>query len=558
MKREEIKRMVQETIWQDMLSEEDESGKRCSALAAGKKATVDGSVLNCYTCDGPCDFRLIRIPAASHEEGEAYVIDYQGIPGGSGHDASGQIPEVAKTNQIFSAEVPMANDRQVFISENTCLSKIALSNLKEEEALLDYHTLPALTLQRASTASEAVDVMGNLIETYGFRGVAESFIISDPNEIWNVEVVGDSTIWVAERIPDDAVIYHANRLRIQEIDFQDHENFRYAKNVMTWARDQGFYDPETDGPFSFERVYSAWRDMVSSVRREWRAFSLLCPSREWADNAAAYPYYVIPEQKISPQWVMTTLWRDVYEGTKYDLTKGYGAGPFGNPMRQTVKDVGRESPIGAWTTTYATVCQSRNWLPDGVGGLMWYCNDTSRTSVWTPVYCGINRLPESYGIGDYKSVDPDSAWWVCQTLETLSAIRYDDIQGDIRKVFDALEEEQFSRQEEIEKEALQIYQDKGTEAMNEYLTAYSNERCELAVETGKELILALLAKYRDGSPKREEISEEWASLLRENDPAVYFELDESLEYKPDGKIEHISCISEKRPEDLERIRAFAF
>lgn len=533
-------------------------GKRCSAFAAGKDATVDGSTINAYTCDGPCDFRLELIPAAAHEDGEEYIIDYKGIKGGSGHTAEGKIPEVPYTNAIFSAEVPVANDKQVFISENTCLSKMVLSNLKEGEGLLDYHSLPALTLQRAATASEAVDTMGALVEKYGFQGGAESFIISDPNEVWNVEVVGDSTIWVAQRIPDNAVIYHANRLRIQKVDMDDHDKFRGSENLVSWPIEKGVYDPEKHGEFSFERVYSAWRYMISSVRREWRAFSLLCPDREWADNAAAYPYYVFPKEKISIKWVMTELFRDTYAGTKYDLSKGYGAGPFGNPMRQVIKGVGRESPIGTWTSTYSTVCQARRGMPDALGGLMWYCQGTSRTSVWTPIYCGVKSIPESYRMGDYTMASFDSAWWITQILETMTEIRYDDICKDIRKAFDELENEQMEKQSEVEQKALQIYKEESREAMINFLTAFTNGRCELALETGKELIFQLFAKYRDGNPGRTDIPDEWKELLLKDDPATYFKLDETLEYKLGGRVFRVENPIEGREEDQERIKMFAF
>ena len=543
--------IVRRAVFGEAAAHAGDDDKRCSAFAAGKKATVDGSTLNCYTCDGPCDFRLQIILGGDHPEGTMHRIDYVGIPGGQVHTVFGAIPEAAHTHSVFSVEVPVANDRQVFISENTCGSKTALSNKKPEDCLMDYYSLAAIMLQRASTAAQGVSIMAELVEKYGMRGPAESFIISDPDEIWNIEIVGNSTLWVAERIPEDAVIFHANRLRIQEIDFHDPENFRWAKDLVTWAEQQGFYDKERDGEFSFERVYSLGRGEVGSVRREWRATTLLCPSEEYKDNAGTYPYYLRPENKVSAAWVMQTLFRDVYEGTQYDLTKDLGGGPFGDPIRQKIKGIGRERPIGIASSAYSTVAQARSWLPAHLGGLLWYCHDTSRVSCWTPIYCGTGRLPASYGKGDYIAADPASSWWVVQTLETLSELRYDEIHADIRRAFDVLEAEQLKDQPKIEEEAKRLYEQEGEEAMTEYLTRYTNERCTLAEAVGRQLIAAILVKYIDGSPKRETISEEWRELLSRKDPQTYFEFDWTLEYKTGGRVKTVTVKQELRPEDAE-------
>jgi len=519
--------LVQDTLGNTILT--DGAEKACSGLAAGREATPDGSTLCCYTSDGRCDFRLEVIPAATHAPGSVYKIEYTGVAGGFAHDAVGEIPQVAHTYQWFKAEVPFANEHQVFISENTCGSREELATMAYEDALMDWHTLVALALQRSATAAEAVDVIGALVEQYGLRGDAESYLVTDPDEVWIVEIVGNSNIWAAQRIPDNAVTFHANRLRLQEIDFNDTENFRYAPNLKSWPEEKGFYDPAKDGAFSFEKVYSTGRDSYYNARREWRAYSLLCPSKAWDPCAVTYPVYVIPEQKVSAAWCMQALFRDVMEGTAYSLSEGVAAGPFGNPARQSIEGVATERPISTWTVTYATVCQARGWMPDAVGGLIWYCNDTPRTSVWTPIYCGVTELPLSWRSGDYTTAGADSAWWVFQTIESLTAIRYNEMHADIRAVFDKIEAEQLANQAALEEQARDIYRQQGRAKMIEFLTAYSNQQCRLAEQTGRELIPALLAKYRDGSP-RTQVTDAWKELLKQTDPTTYTTTNYNVQY----------------------------
>lgn len=497
-----------------------EQKEACSALAVGKYATVNGGTLNCYTSDGRCDFRLYVMPAEKHAAGEMYQINYTGIEGGFVHDAVGEIPQVAETYQWFKAEVPFANEHQVFISENTCGSWPDLATMEYEEALIDWHTLAALALQRAKTASEAVNIMGELVETYGLRGDAESYMISDPNEVWMIEIVGNSDIWVAQRIPSNAVAFHANRLRIQEVDLNDSSNFRGSDKLISWAIEKGRYNPETDGAFSFEKAYSTGRESIGSARREWRAWSLLCPSVEWDPAAVTYPVYVIPEEKVSAQWVMDVLWRDVMEGTEYSLTEGIAAGPFGSPLRQGISGVGTERAISTHTNTYTTVCEARGWLPDALGGLIWYSNDTPRSSCFVPLYVGIKDVPESWHSGSYLEYSEDSAWWAFQILDTLSALRYRDMNADVRAVFDVIEAEQLAFQKDFEDVALYIYRSQGEAAMIQYLDNYSNQQCRYAEETARELFDFLLGKYVDGRPNAT-VDEEWQALLNQDDPSTY-------------------------------------
>ena len=320
----------------------------CSSFAAGPKATVDGYSMSGHTCDGNCDFTLTVVPGSKHKAGEKVRIDYSGSPGGFKHVALGEtdIPQVPETYTFFMTECPIANEFQVFFGENTCGTRTELCDLPQGKALLDYTQVAALGLQRGKTAREAILAAGKLIEKYGLKGLGgsgESFLVSDPNEAWCFEIVGESTVWVAQRIPDDHVCPHANRMRIGVVNPDDNKNFMMSSNLIQNAIDKGFYDPEKDGPFNFAKIYSGNQSRGNKIR-EWRMFSLLCPSKNWEIDQE-FPFSVKPDHKISTEWWINNVWRDHMEGTPYDLTQGLTAGPFNNPGRFRISGLNSERSI---------------------------------------------------------------------------------------------------------------------------------------------------------------------------------------------------------------------
>jgi len=499
--------------------------RACSSMTAGKLATVDGYTMSGHTCDGNCDWRLEVIPAAKHKPGEFVVIDYEGIPGGFGHDVLGEtvIPQVAETYKWFNCECPLGNEYQVFIGENTCGTRSELSNIDRDDALLDWTSVAALGLQRGKTAREVVEIMGALVEAYGLKGgfgtSGESYLISDPLEAWLLEIPGNSLEWVAQRVPDGHVCFHANRMRIQVIDLEDSDNFLASPNLITLAEERGFYDPE-EGPFNFYEVYSGGTGMYNRLR-EWRMVSLLCPSVEWDPQAITYPFSVEPDEPISVEWWINNVWRDSYEGTPYDMTQGNAAGPFGSPVRQSITGVSTVRVLATQRTSYSWVSQSRSSLPDPIGGVFWYSMDSGRNSTFVPFYVGITEAPESWRTGDFTEFSWDSAWWGFQAIDTLSQIRYRDINADVREVFDALEQELFEAQAGIEQEALVLYDLTKPQAKvktfeskpcEQFLTSYSCDCAEQAEVACEELFYSLLVKYKDGRP-RTTVSDEWVEWL---------------------------------------------
>lgn len=491
----------------------------CTSFVVGKDATVGGYTMSGHTCDGNCDWRLQVIPAAKHrpEQGpnaEMYVIDYPGIPGGFEHTVQAAIPQVPETYKYFFIECPFANEFQVFWGENTTSTKPQLYELTEEEALIDWTQTGALALQRGKTARETIQILGDLIEQYGLNGTGESYLITDPNEAWVMEIAGMSHQWVAARIPDDHVSPHANRFRICEVDLNNPDRFMGSPRLIELPIERGVYDPSSGEPFCFEKVYStkSSRESMGNRLREWRMFSLLAPSGNWDPKALTYPLSVKPDEPVSVQDMMA-MFRDYYQGTPYDQTQGIGAGPFGCPERRSIAGISWDRPISIPRTSYFWVSQARNWLPNPIGGVAWFGFDAPYSSVFVPFYVGINSVPESWRSGDFTRFSEDSARWYFQVLDNYACYYgFNQMNPEIRTVFDALEAKAFAQQEAVEQEALRLYQ-KNPHLAEKYLTDYSTQTALEAEAAARELFATLLAKYADGAP-RATVSQEWLNLLK--------------------------------------------
>lgn len=493
-------------------SSSDCTKRTCTSFAAGKLATVDGCTMSGHTCDGNCDFTLEVVPGRTHEPGEMLRIEYPGLPGGIRHIVRGEteIPQVPVTYTYFQIECPIGNEYQVFFGENTCGTRKELRTLSSDEALIDYTQVVVLALQRGKTARETIKIAGELIEKYGLNGSGESFLVSDPNEAWCFEIAGFTNEWVAQRIPDDHVCPHANRMRIGEIDLNNPDYFMASPNLIKTAQEKGFYDPEKDGPFNFAKVYSG-NESLGNRRREWRMLSLLCPSKEWDPEAIDYPFSVKPDKKISAQWWIDNVWRDHMEGTPYDKTKGMAAGPFGCPGRPRISGVSSERSICTAGSGYTWVSQARAWLPNSIGGVVWFGVDCPRSTCYVPFYVGISQTPKSWRTGDFTKFSEDSARWYFQAIDIFSWLRYNEMHADVRTVFDPIEAKEFAIQDAIEKEAVELYQTHPLLA-KDFLTKYSSDCALEAENAARELFYFLIAKYADGRPSTT-VSEEWKKIL---------------------------------------------
>ncbi|MGB7295734.1 MAG: C69 family dipeptidase [Candidatus Aminicenantales bacterium] len=481
----------------------------CSSFLVTKGASKDGSVMITYTCDGEFLPHLERLAAQDNEPGSTIPI--------MGRDGKlrGEVSQVPHTYAV----VGLMNEFQLAIGETTFGGR---SELRNPDGLLHYFMLMNLALQRAKTAREAIQVMTGLVEEYGYASTGESFSIADPKEAWIMEMIGPGpggkgAHWVALRIPDGYVSGHANMSRIGEFSLDDPENCLYSADVISFAEEKGYCSKKSGKPFSFRFAYDP--PQPSSLRtcaaRVWSMFHRSAPSQNLSPDfqrgvpdAKPYPLWIKPDQKLSLQDVMKIM-RDHYEGTEFDMTEGIDAGPFGCPVR--CRDLtwevdgvkySWERPISTQQTGFSFISQSRDWLPDAIGGVYWYGVDDTYTTCYVPLYCCIRDLPEPFTVGDLQKFSWDSAWWVFNFAANYANLKYSHMIKDIQEVQSALEGQALSLQPVVEQTALELKKT-DPELLVQYLTSYSVGQGEQVVKRWRELGEDLLTKYNDGYVKDE-------------------------------------------------------
>ncbi len=481
----------------------------CTNILVTKGASQDGSVIITYTCDGEFHPHLRYYSAADHEPGEWLEIkDWSG-------KLRGKIKQVEHTYSV----VGLMNEHQLVISETTASGREELIN---PDGLLHYWDLMRLALQRAKTAREAIKVMTDLVAEYGYRSMGESISIADTQEAWLLEIFGpgpggQGAEWVALKIPDGYVSCHANKARIGEFPLDDPENCLYSGNVISFAIDKDYYDAGSGEPFRFCDAYcpATPKSCRYADGRVWSILGRAAPSKNLSpdyyravEGAQPYPLWIKPDRKLTTSDVFS-LMRDHFEGTDFDMTKGIDAGPYGTPLRcrpidWTIEGVeyAWERPVSTQQTGFTFVSQSRSWLPDPVGGVYWYGVDDTYTTVYVPLYCGINELPESYTVGSLGEFSWDSAWWVFNFVANYANVRYSDMVVDIQTVQRDLEGNLLALQPAVEKTAVELSKS-DPELMTRYLTDYSVSQAQQVVKRWRELGEYLVTKYNDGYVKDE-------------------------------------------------------
>ena len=487
-----------------LLSTSRPAAADCTNLLVTKGASADGSVIITYTCDGEFHPHLRYEPPADYEPGEMLEIrDWGG-------NLRGSIPQVEHTYAVFG----LINEHQLAISETTFDGRLELQN---QAGLLHYWDLMRIALQRATTAREAIKVMTNLVAKHGYRSTGESISIADKQEVWILEIIGKGpgqlgANWVARRIPDGYVCAHANKARIGEFPLDDPENCLYSKDVIEFATAKGYYDPAGGEPFLFNEAFcpSTPKNQRYGATRVWSVFRRIAPSRNFlpdyhraVEGAKPYPLWIKPDEKLSLSDVFS-LMRDHYEGTDFDMTKGVDAGPYGTPNRWRPiywevdgKEYMWERPISTQQTGFTFVSQSRDWLPNAIGGVYWYAVDDTYLTCYVPFYCCVDEVPESYATGGLDSFTWDSAWWVVNFVANYANLRYSDMAPEIQCVRDELEGQFLALQPAVEKAALELHKT-NPELMVRYLTDYCNTHAETVVKRYRELGEYLIQKYNDG------------------------------------------------------------
>lgn len=480
----------------------------CTNFLAGKGATTDGSTLISYAADSYSLYgALYYLPAANHDEGAMRDI-YEWDTG----KYLGQIPEAPHTYSV----VGNMNEHQLTIGETTFGGR---PELVDTTGLIDYGSLIYITLQRAATAREAIQVMTGLVEEYGYCSSGESFSIGDPNEVWVLEMIGKGpgnkgAVWVAQRIPDDCVSAHANQARITTINFKDKENCLYSDDVISFAREQKYFNGK-DKDFSFSDTYNPLE--YSSLRicesRVWSFFRQLDPAMDKylsyikGETTERMPLYIKPLWKVSAQDFKEFM-RDQYEGTELDITKGTAAGPWGSKLRYGPlgfeldgKTYWHERPTATQQTGFSFVAQMRGYMPDHIGGIFWFGVDDAATNLYVPMYCTINCVPECYSIdnGSLLEYSSTSAFWTYNWVANFAYSKYSAMLPDIRKVQAQWEEYFNLLVPAMDRAVLEL---SPADAQIQ-LTNFSCEQAEASTAAWRKLGEYLLVKYLDGQEKAE-------------------------------------------------------
>ena len=485
----------------------------CTGFLVGKKASTDGSVMISYAADSHTLYgEMYRWPAARWPKGTMLdVIEWDtGKP-------LGQIPQVEQTFSVLGN----MNEYQLAITESTFGGR---PELVDTTGMIDYGSLIYIALQRAKTAREAIKIMTGLVAEHGYCSGGESFSIADKNEAWIMEMVGKGpgrkgAVWVAIRIPDDCISAHANQARIQQIPFDDKENCMYAPDVVSFAREKGYFSGN-DKDFSFTKAYCPYDfgGLRACEARVWAFFRKYDPSmeqyKEFIQGDATQkpmPLYIKPNRKLSVQDVQNGM-RDHFEGTDLDMTKDAGAGPYKIPYRWRPmhfkvdgEEYLNERAIATQQSGFVIVPQMRNWLPDAVGGILWFAVDDADMAVFNPVYSSSFAAPECYrvGNGDMYNFSWTSAFWTHNWVANMAYGKYSFMIQDIRKVQQELENGYQQKIAVIDKAATELYEKDPGEA-RKFLTWFSTTTADQATARWKQLGEYLLVKYIDGNVKKED------------------------------------------------------
>jgi len=461
-------------------------GSGCTAITVGKLASTDGSAMITHNDDSSvADFRLWIIPARDWPAGSMrdiviYSHDYvdYGVyppiypedPPFGGAIIAGQMPQVAHTYAYFHSRYSFMNEKGVAMGETTLSIDASTPHgrevrnvmIRESEGLIDCWFAQDIALERAATAREAVRVMGDLVEQYGWTNQSgECMDITDGKEVWIAEFYGRD-IWVAFKVPDDHVFVSANRARINYVDFNDTENYMYSPNLKSFAIEKGWY---AEGePFRPNEIYCPSKSVYSS-RREWRALSLMAPSFGLSPHADpdTYPLTLKPDQKLSVNDIFR-IKGDYYEGTEFSLTVApdetptsntqLAGGPWGDPIRGS----GFERSIGIHRTCYVHIGHVKEWLPDPIKGVSWYGYGHPASTYLTPLWPIMKRLPEFYAIGSRaETFRRDSGWWINTYTQRMAELRWNSAIQTIQEFRDPVMSDVYQQTADIQVEAAKIF-----------------------------------------------------------------------------------------------------
>lgn len=510
----------------------------CTTFIITPGASDDGSMYIAHSNDGygPCvlghnltadDTRIVYVPAADHPDGAKRTVRFDPNSGSddpvdiasTDHRPTAEIDEVPHTYGYLTGSYGIINEVGLMSAECTDYVRVQ-PNWDPERRIFYSSELSNIALERCRTAREAVDLVGSLIDRYGYYGTGETLLFADPKEAWAMEMCGydlngTGGLWAAERIPDGHVFVAANTFRIRDLDSSRTDQV-FSANLPEVAEQKGWWRP-TDGKLDWLKTVSTgeYSHPYYSLSRVWRLYDRMAPSLRlspYVDGTytTAYPFSAKPDHPLNATTVLS-LYRDHYEGTVFDLTNGSAAGPYGDPYRNAgpfdnhepfgpgeVRPGAWPRPISPLFCSYSHICQGRSWLPAEVGGIAWIGFAVPAETVYLPVYAGATAVPASFTLGNRSEVSRDSAWWAFNTVTNWARLRYRDMIVDVRAEQGAIESTELANLSAADAEALRLLNASGEAAGRAYLTNWSVANGEANVERWWRFSDRLIAKYANG------------------------------------------------------------
>ena len=499
---------------QKQLQDLDEQNVGCTSIMVARKASTDGSVITCHSCDGNYRTWLNIVPHQKHAKGSKRKIYWGALHTETSWDLrgkilKGEIPQVEETYAYMNVAYPCMNEKQLAIGETTIGGR---EELRNDEGLFLIENLQAIVLERCTTAREVIHLIGELVKEYGYGDWGECITIADAKEVWHFEIFGAGPIeigavWAAVRIPDDHVGISANRPKISELNLDDPDHYMASDNVFSLAEEMEWWDPKSGESFKFWKAYSGEKPF--SIR-EYYVLSTLAPALNLKMDAEELPFSVKPYKKVSVRDVMK-YYRETYEGTEYDMTKNLLVpelkrrrrgqeekkeekpeivkSPLANPwmsrdminLLNTLKPktVDRQRIIAISACSYSQIIQCRDWLPAEIGGVAWFAFDNPGQSPRIPIFAGVLELPKNFEICAQHRFRTDSACWAFRRANRLATVKWGNSRKYIEKAVKDFEDRAFAELPYIEKIALELY--KSEEAneehkkCREYLTKYTHD-----------------------------------------------------------------------------------
>ncbi len=500
-------------------AQEDIETGSCTSITVGKEASTDGSIMTSHTCDS--DFRtwMKMEPRIKYDKGATEAV-YKGLL----HTdlpwdrrtvtKAGEIPAPQQeTYKYLNTAYPCMNEKQLAMGETTFEGRPELVN---PEGLFQIEELQRIALQRCSTARQAIRLMGELAQEYGYGDWGECLTIIDKNEVWHFEIAGSgegkpSALWVAQRVPDDHISVSANISRIGKIEWNNPDYFIYSNDLRERAKKLGYWDGKEE--FIFHKVVSGQKPF--SIR-EFYIFNTLAPSLELKMESDELPFSIKPDKKVSPEMI-TALFRSTYEGSEYDAVKDLSIdfkrrvwNPYDNSITITDEHI---TPVSSFMSneirallnhlkpgiapnhrtiavircSYSSVIQTRSWLPDEVGCVAYFSYDNPAQSPRIPIYAGISQIHDAFQICGQHEYRKDAAIWAYRETNRLSTIDWDKTRPLIESEVMALEESMFRGCAMIEEKAVRLIKEGEVGKAEEILTRHTNDFASLTMQRWEEL-----------------------------------------------------------------------